>query len=209
MTRFAISTLALVALSACHAQPEPGPMASPTEPNAPLSKPTTSSSPDTETTAAPAEERAEREADFDETSIVSAEPKAKREASGRVAQDPAPRPVPTGTAGIRDDAMLGGTATAATRSPAKSISSGEAAAARGPMPPPPAVAVAAPIAPMQPVMPDPVGAESYKDYGINGFTLAATDNQSTFAADVDTASYAITRSKLRGGYLPPHEAVRV
>jgi len=51
--------------------------------------------------------------------------------------------------------------------------------------------------------------EDYTDYGINGFTLTDRDNLSTFAADVDTASYTITRRKLREGYLPPPAAVRV
>lgn len=51
--------------------------------------------------------------------------------------------------------------------------------------------------------------ESYKDYGINPFTVAALDPLSTFAVDVDTASYAIARRKILDGVLPPPEAVRV
>ena len=35
------------------------------------------------------------------------------------------------------------------------------------------------------------------------------DNLSTFALDVDTASYVVTRNHLQGGQLPPIEAVRV
>ncbi len=51
--------------------------------------------------------------------------------------------------------------------------------------------------------------EDYTNYGINDFTITDKDALSTFAIDVDTASYAITRSKLRGGYLPSTSAVRV
>ncbi|HVK88487.1 MAG TPA: von Willebrand factor type A domain-containing protein [Kofleriaceae bacterium] len=56
---------------------------------------------------------------------------------------------------------------------------------------------------------DEVSAEVYKDYGKNAWTDAAADHLSTFAADVDTASYTITRRKLTEGTLPPREAVRV
>ncbi len=51
--------------------------------------------------------------------------------------------------------------------------------------------------------------ETYKDYGQNGWTDTATDRLSTFAADVDTASYTIARRKLTEGTLPPAAAVRV
>ena len=51
--------------------------------------------------------------------------------------------------------------------------------------------------------------EQFTNYGINGFTLAERDAQSTFSVDVDTASYTISRKKLRAGYLPPTSAVRV
>jgi Ca-activated chloride channel family protein len=53
------------------------------------------------------------------------------------------------------------------------------------------------------------GSEAYADYGLNPTTLTARDAQSTFSIDVDTASYAIARRKLRSGYLPPQAAVRV
>lgn len=53
------------------------------------------------------------------------------------------------------------------------------------------------------------GAEAYKDYGKNPWIAAATDRLSTFAADVDTASYTIARRKLNEGQLPPAAAVRV
>lgn len=51
--------------------------------------------------------------------------------------------------------------------------------------------------------------ESYGDYGVNGWTLAEKDHLSTFAADVDTASYTVARRKLLSGSLPPTESVRV
>lgn len=52
-------------------------------------------------------------------------------------------------------------------------------------------------------------AEAYKDYGRNPWVASAVDRFSTFAADVDTASYTIARRKLRDGTLPPAASVRV
>ncbi|MCP3104365.1 von Willebrand factor type A domain-containing protein [Myxococcus sp. K15C18031901] len=43
----------------------------------------------------------------------------------------------------------------------------------------------------------------------NTFTLTATETQSTFAVDVDTASYALFRRTLREGQRPPPSQVRV
>jgi Ca-activated chloride channel family protein len=51
--------------------------------------------------------------------------------------------------------------------------------------------------------------EEFTDHGINPFTLVSDDPLSTFSIDVDTASYAISRRKLRSGALPPEAAVRV
>jgi Ca-activated chloride channel family protein len=51
--------------------------------------------------------------------------------------------------------------------------------------------------------------EHYTHYGINPFVSSLTDARSTFAIDVDTASYAICRRKLRAGQRPPASAVRV
>lgn len=51
--------------------------------------------------------------------------------------------------------------------------------------------------------------ESYKNYGTNDFTNPSKDRFSTFAADVDTASYTIARRKLSDGMLPPADSVRV
>jgi Ca-activated chloride channel homolog len=55
----------------------------------------------------------------------------------------------------------------------------------------------------------PAGGERYRDYGTNPWTDASKDRLSTFAADVDTASYTIMRRKLSEGALPPKASVRV
>jgi Ca-activated chloride channel family protein len=49
----------------------------------------------------------------------------------------------------------------------------------------------------------------FQDYGTNPFVDTAQDALSTFATDVDTGSYTLTRSYLRDGLLPPPEAVRL
>ena len=49
----------------------------------------------------------------------------------------------------------------------------------------------------------------FKDFGTNPFIDTEDDAFSTFAMDVDTASYAVTRRSLQDGYLPPSEAIRV
>jgi Ca-activated chloride channel family protein len=51
--------------------------------------------------------------------------------------------------------------------------------------------------------------ETYTDHGVNPVTVASEDPFSTFAVDVDTASYTIARRKLQGGQRVPREAVRV
>ena len=51
--------------------------------------------------------------------------------------------------------------------------------------------------------------EAYRDWGKNPWVDTAKDRLSTFAADVDTASYTIARRKLEEGSLPPAAAVRV
>ncbi|MFZ5469389.1 MAG: vWA domain-containing protein [Myxococcota bacterium] len=53
------------------------------------------------------------------------------------------------------------------------------------------------------------GGEGYTHYGVNAFVTTAEDRLSTFAVDVDTASYAIARRKLLEGTLPPPSSVRV
>ncbi|RKX28454.1 MAG: VWA domain-containing protein, partial [Candidatus Zixiibacteriota bacterium] len=49
----------------------------------------------------------------------------------------------------------------------------------------------------------------FKNYGVNPFVDTEDDNLSTFAIDVDDASYIMTRSYFDRGYLPPNEAVRI
>lgn len=68
---------------------------------------------------------------------------------------------------------------------------------------------AMPVAPMPARPVDPQSGESYKDYGVHAWVATATDHLSTFAADVDTASYTIARRKLNEGMRPPTAAVRV
>ena len=53
------------------------------------------------------------------------------------------------------------------------------------------------------------GSEAYAHHTANPWTQAAKDHLSTFAADVDTASYAIARRKLTEGTLPTADSVRV
>lgn len=49
----------------------------------------------------------------------------------------------------------------------------------------------------------------FKSSGVNPFLDTEDEHLSTFAMDVDTASYSVTRSYLTEGHLPPSEAVRV
>ncbi|MBK7535720.1 MAG: VWA domain-containing protein [Myxococcales bacterium] len=60
-----------------------------------------------------------------------------------------------------------------------------------------------------PLLDPTASAETYKDHGRNPWIEAARDRLSTFAADVDTASYSIMRRKLTEGTLPPPASVRV
>jgi Ca-activated chloride channel family protein len=50
---------------------------------------------------------------------------------------------------------------------------------------------------------------TFRDYGIRPFVDTARDPFSTFALDVDTASYSVAKQWLGEGRLPPAEAVRV
>lgn len=49
----------------------------------------------------------------------------------------------------------------------------------------------------------------FEDYGFNPFMDTIEDHFSTFALDVDTASYSIARNYINDGSLPPSEAIRV
>jgi Ca-activated chloride channel family protein len=59
-----------------------------------------------------------------------------------------------------------------------------------------------------PASPPPAG-NSFQNYGINPFQDAIEDHLSTFALDVDTASYTVARRYVMDGNLPPSDAVRV
>lgn len=48
----------------------------------------------------------------------------------------------------------------------------------------------------------------FRYYGDNAFVAAAQDNMSTFAVDVDTASYPLARNYLSNNMLPPRASVR-
>jgi Ca-activated chloride channel family protein len=50
---------------------------------------------------------------------------------------------------------------------------------------------------------------NFQDYGINPFIDTRRDHLSTFAVDVDTASYTVARRYVMDGSLPPQDAVRV
>jgi Ca-activated chloride channel family protein len=56
---------------------------------------------------------------------------------------------------------------------------------------------------------EPGDGRNHIDHGVNPWTDTAVDNKSTFAADVDNASYTLARRFLNEGNLPPAAAVRV
>jgi Ca-activated chloride channel homolog len=55
----------------------------------------------------------------------------------------------------------------------------------------------------------PPGDNQFQDAGVNPDTNTRYDHLSTFALDVDTASYTVTRRYINDGNLPPYDAVRV
>lgn len=81
-------------------------------------------------------------------------------------------------------------------------------------PPPAAPKAIAASGDRMPIEPTPVGeAErpedtTFKDYGVNPPIDPLSDRFSTFALDVDTASYAVARKYVNEGILPPYEAIR-
>jgi len=56
---------------------------------------------------------------------------------------------------------------------------------------------------------EPYGDVFYENYGVNPFIDTEDDHFSTFAVDVDTASYTIMRRMVGDGYLPDKDSVRV
>ncbi|MEO1289169.1 MAG: von Willebrand factor type A domain-containing protein [Chloroflexota bacterium] len=67
------------------------------------------------------------------------------------------------------------------------------------------------LAPAEPLQPEPKPETMiFEDYGVNPFIETAQDNLSTFAMDVDTASYTLARNYLlQYNQLPPNESIRV
>lgn len=78
--------------------------------------------------------------------------------------------------------------------------------------PPAPLATQAPLgvyeAPEQLPAPTPIDM-TFQNYGVNPYIDTREDHLSTFAMDVDTASYSVARSYVEDGNLPPAEAVRV
>ena len=71
-------------------------------------------------------------------------------------------------------------------------------------------AMQGPVAPISPIVASPPPVDNYfRDYGLNPFEDPREDHLSTFALDVDTASYSVARRYVMDGNLPPIEAVRV
>jgi Ca-activated chloride channel family protein len=73
----------------------------------------------------------------------------------------------------------------------------------------PSRGVPIPIGGTDPVNGKTFDAMFFENYGVNPFVDPLDDRFATFAVDVDNASYALARSYLQRGVLPPHEAIRV
>ena len=76
------------------------------------------------------------------------------------------------------------------------------------------VAPADGLQPLARLVPDQVilqeaDTEAYPDAGPNPLKITAQEPVSTFSIDVDTAAYAVVRSSLSAGQLPPRGAVRI
>ncbi len=56
---------------------------------------------------------------------------------------------------------------------------------------------------------EPYDSMFFEHYGVNPFIDTEDDHLSTFAMDVDTASYTIARRYVSEGHLPPKDAIRV
>jgi len=56
---------------------------------------------------------------------------------------------------------------------------------------------------------EPYDAVFYQNYGVNPFIDTEDDHLSTFAMDVDNASYTVARAYVMDGYLPDPDSVRV
>jgi len=78
-----------------------------------------------------------------------------------------------------------------------------------PKPLPPTTPPPPPAKPAEPARQEDPTVMIFKDPGLNPVVDTAKETQSTFAIDVDTASYTLMRSYLQRGALPPKESVRV
>ncbi len=145
-------------------------------------------------------ERVEPEAPIEAPSEAIAEAEETEDAVSRPAPSSRPKPASKSRAdSSRLMLMRGGPA-----QPQRNLASGggDVAVLGG-------MGTGAAMAPPPP-QPSPVVTEGgYRDYGVNGFELAANDHLSTFAIDVDTASYTMARKSLNASYLPAQGAVRV
>ncbi|MCA0350696.1 MAG: von Willebrand factor type A domain-containing protein [Chloroflexi bacterium] len=136
-------------------------------------------------------------------------------------QRPAPQPRPPINADEPEPAPQWPTAEATSAAPAPQPAPTQAANAGQPVPNP---AVGQPLVdtwelPTQPIDPNPNYAYEqdqeifdsmyFKNYGTNPFVRTETDPLSTFAMDIDSASYSLMRSSINQGLLPPADSVRV
>ena len=74
--------------------------------------------------------------------------------------------------------------------------------------PAPAATATAGMPPAPGTVPTPVD-NNFLSYGVNPFVDTIEDHLSTFALDVDTASYTVARHYIQDGNLPPADAIRV
>jgi len=70
----------------------------------------------------------------------------------------------------------------------------------------------APTQPVAAAYPTPAATPAdmfFQNYGVNPFVDTTEDHLSTFALDVDTASYTLARRYVTDGQLPPADSIRV
>jgi len=82
-----------------------------------------------------------------------------------------------------------------------------------PLPTPAAGSTAVPVVPVYggQTLPNDQAFDSmfFEHYGVNPFIDTEDDHLSTFAMDVDTASYTVARRYIKEGQLPPQDAIHV
>lgn len=145
------------------------------------------------------------------SSIVAAEPSADREASSRSpSMNVAPGARPMAESEDYDTAPMGALDDLSSKAaPSRSLRQGPSVAHRSTAGGGRSLHEAPRYEQRPPVEPPTSDrGEGYTDHGVRPFVNAQHEPMTTFAADVDTASYTVTRRKLREGYLPPTAAVR-